>query len=93
MLAGPLRLSLRALRKFPGRLLKGGKRHPVPLGEKAQVGIAAKWSLMAKLAQEVADAVMILKIPGGKSSGNRWIWRASAWRCLTPTRRLSSRLS
>jgi hypothetical protein len=30
VLAGPLRLSLGALRKLPGRLLKGGKRHPVP---------------------------------------------------------------
>jgi hypothetical protein len=32
---GHLRLGLRALRELAGRFLKGGKRHPVSLSEKA----------------------------------------------------------
>ena len=60
---GHLRLGLHALSELPGRLLKGGKRHPAPLRQQAQMRISAERSLMAELTQEVTRAGMVLKIP------------------------------
>jgi hypothetical protein len=54
---------LGALSDLPGCLLKGSKHSPVPLRQNAQMRIAAKRSLVAKFAQEVTHARMILKIP------------------------------
>jgi hypothetical protein len=58
-----LRLGIRVLSELASRLSKGGKRHPVPLRQKAQMHIAAERSLMAEFAQEVAHAGMVLQIP------------------------------
>ena len=60
---GHLRLGLHALSELSGRHLKGGKRHPAPLRQQAQMRISAERSLMAELTQEVARAGMVLKIP------------------------------
>ena len=59
-----LRLGLHALSELSGRLLKGGKRHPAPLRQQAQMRISAERSLVADLTQEVAQAGMVLQIPG-----------------------------
>ena len=61
---GHLRLGLHALSELSGRLLKGGKRHPAPLRQQAQMRISAERSLMAELAQKIAHASMVLQIPG-----------------------------
>src|SRR6516165_12085135 len=44
---GHLRLGLHALSELSGRLLKGGKRHPAPLRQQAQMRIAAERSFYA----------------------------------------------
>ena len=41
---GHLRLGLHALSELSGRLLKGGKRHPAPLRQQAQMRISAERS-------------------------------------------------
>jgi hypothetical protein len=51
------------LSELAGRLLKGNKRHPALLSEKAQVSIAAERSLMPDLAQDVTHTWMVLQIP------------------------------
>jgi hypothetical protein len=60
-----LRVGVRALSKLSGCLLKGSKGNSAPFCQKTEVRIAAQWSLVADLAQEVAHAVMVLEVPGG----------------------------
>ena len=56
-------LRIRALRELTRCLLEGAKGHPVPFCHNTQMSIAAQWSQMADLAQEVAHAGMIFQIP------------------------------
>jgi len=56
-------LRIRALRELTRCLLEGAKGHPVPFYHNTQMSIAAQWSQMADLAQEIAHAGMIFQIP------------------------------
>ena len=56
-------LRIRALRELTRCLLEGAKGYPVPFCHNTQMRIAAQWSQMADLAQEIAHAGMIFQIP------------------------------
>jgi hypothetical protein len=61
-----LRLAVRALSEFVGRLLESSKGHPAPLCQKAQVRVSVQRSQMTDLAQKVAHAGEVLQIPASQ---------------------------